>query len=205
MRYGLCVAMLAALATTSCSVGVNSQGNCEIRDPVDCEKLAARLDRGDWMVNQRTRIWKVQIARPQENLPPRHAGYVIGRNYKQMRGGPAFQMYSVTTLNRNEQIGHIDSIGRATRYAPRRNLGFEEVDLGANSMTNNIAAIFDTPNVVSLEATTERQLAFEALDRNGDGGLTRDEVERYGDRIANADSNRDGKVDLEEFKAIEVL
>ena len=203
MRYVLCVAMLCALGATGCLQRSPATGECEVAGGVDCNQIAARLDRGDWMVNQQTKVWKVMISRADQNAPPRHAGYLIGKAYKQMRGGPKFQMYTVTSLNRNEQLGHIDPLGRAVRYEPRRNLGFEEVDVGTNTLTSNVAAILDTPEIVTLEPTSERRLAFEALDTNGDGTLTRDEVRVYGDRIANADSNGDGVVDFGEFQTIQ--
>ena len=50
------------------------------------------------------------------NRPPEHIGFLVEKQYRQARGGPSFHMYSITTRNRDEQIGHIDQLGRAWRY-----------------------------------------------------------------------------------------
>jgi len=186
---------------------------CQSRRPPPPERTLAvgcvdssspiTLDRGDWTVSQRTAVWRVKEARV--NLPPQTVGYMVQRKYRQMRGGPTYAMYDVTTLNRREQIGRIDTMGRAWRYEARRNAGFGEVDLGINSLENGVAAIFQTARAVTLEQTTERQLAFESFDRNGNGVLEREEMEPHGDRLLSADRNRDGTVDFDEFNAIPVL
>ena len=114
-------------------------------------------------------------------------------------------MYSITTTNRDEQIGHVDRMGRAVRYEPKRNGSFESVPVGSNTLERNVQAIFDTMDRVTFEPTNERELAFNALDLNGDGLLQSAETRTFGDRIANADTNGDGVVDYEEFNAIDVL
>ncbi|MDJ0976372.1 MAG: EF-hand domain-containing protein [Planctomycetota bacterium] len=202
MRY--CVFLVAACMLVTLGCRGASLPTVENPSP-DCDALASRLDRGDWMVNKQTKIWKVSVDQSLQNMPPKHVGYLVGKRYRQMRGGPEFQMYTVTSLNRNEQLGHIDSVGRAVRYEPRRNRGFTEVPVGAGTLENNVAAIFDTLERVTLEPTTQKRLAFEALDVNGDGLLQPAEMERYGDRIRSADSNRDGLVDFEEFATIETF
>ena len=49
------------------------------------------MDRSDWMVATRNKIWKVY--ENQKNGPERHVGYLVGSKYRQMRGGPQFRMY----------------------------------------------------------------------------------------------------------------
>ncbi len=203
MRYPICLAALIALAVTGCAT--QPGGPCGPCGPTTCDEIASRLDRGDWMVSDDTKIWKVKIAQSLVLAPPRHAGYVVEKEYRQMRGGPRFRMYTVTSLNRNEQLGHIDSMGRAVRYEPQRNFGFKEVDVGTGTLENNVGAIFDTVEMVTLEPTSERQIAFENLDRNGDGLLQMEEAKRFGGSISRADANRDGVVDFDEFNAIESL
>lgn len=192
--------LCAALALTSAGC---SSGSAATRPQEDPDNLASRLNRGDWMVSQATRLSKVSESRV--NLPPRHVGYLVTTDYRQMRGGPVFTMHKVTTLDRNEQIGHIDQLGRGTRYEPRRNGTFEEVDIGVGALPQQVASIFGFPRAVQLEPTSERRLAFEAIDRNRDGLLSAQESAEYGDRVQGADTNRDGLVDFEEFAAIEVL
>jgi len=114
-------------------------------------------------------------------------------------------MYTITTLNRDEQIGHIDQLGRAVRYEPRRNGGFESVDVGSNTIERNVQAIFDTKFRITLVGTSQRRIAFERLDANGDGLLQGAETASFGYRITGADTNGDGVVDFEEFNAIDVL
>jgi hypothetical protein len=170
-----------------------------------CERSAIlKLDRGDWMVNQGSRVWKVMVSRA-ANRPPEHIGYVVERQYRQMRGGPEFQIYNVTTLDRNEQIGHLDQLGRGIRYEPSRNGRFTEKSVGINTREKTVAAIFETNDTVTLQPTSERRLAFEALDVNGDGVLQANESGSFGDRVAGADTNRDGVVDFQEFNAVDVL
>jgi hypothetical protein len=166
--------------------------------------VAVRLDRGDWMVNKSTKLWKV-MAVGQANRPPRHIGFLEQRGYRQARGGPDFQMYSITTRNRDEQIGHIDQLGQAYRYEPRRNGTFDKVAIGTNTLELNVQEIFEVTDDVILRETNERRLAFDALDENGDGMLQQNEARSFGDRITGADANGDGLIDFEEFDALDVL
>ena len=161
------------------------------------------LDRGDWTVSRRTAVWKVQVS--PVNAPPKTVGYLVKRKYRQMRGGPEYYMYMVTTTNRREEIGRIDQMGRAWRYEPRRNQGFEETDLGSHELEVAVGIIFDTQRPVTLVETTERVLAFELLDKDGSGYLEKNEVAAHGDRLPGADRNGDGLVDYEEFDALDVL
>jgi hypothetical protein len=201
MKHWLGLCALAALVLGGCR---SIRHAAPTPSPAtDGDTLATRLDRGSWMVSQATRISMVMEQRP--NLPPRHIGYLIASDYRQMRGGPSYRMYRVTTKDREEQIGHIDQIGRATRYEPQRNGTFSQVDVGVGRIEDQVAAIFGLDRAVSLEPTTERRLAFLALDRNGDGLLGGDEMREYGARLTQADTNRDGLLDYEEFSAIDVL
>jgi hypothetical protein len=193
---------LLALALASCRSAPAGGSGLPVVSARD--DIAQRIDRGDWMVNQRTKVWKVMAA-SQANRPARHIGYVEQRVYRQRRGGPEFSIYIVTTLDRKEQIGHVDQLGRAFRYEPRRNGDFRQVDLGTNTLQRNVQGIFDTLDRVTLEPTSERRLAFEALDVNHDGLLQPEETRSFGDRIAGADTNHDGVVDFEEFDAVDVL
>jgi hypothetical protein len=161
------------------------------------------LDRGTWKVSRRTAVWKVQES--QVNAPPKTIGYLVRRKYREMRGGPEYHMYMVTTTNRREEIGRIDQMGRAWRYEPRRNAGFEEIDEGTHALEIGVAAIFQTRRAVTLHETTERVLAFELLDRDGSGYLEKNEVAQHGDRLQGADRNGDGLVGFDEFDALDVL
>lgn len=200
-----CVIALAALVPTGC------RGSCPCPPPaprvldIGCVDSMAPLPlaRGDWAVSQRTAVWKAQES--QTGAPPKTIGYLVRRTYRQMRGGPEYGMYVVTTLNRSEKIGRIDPTGRAWRFEPQRNVGIEELDEGVSSLENGVAAIFQTKRRVTLVETTERALAFELLDRDGSGYLEKAEVEPHGDRIRDADRNRDGLVDFDEFDALDTL
>lgn len=169
----------------------------------DSSGLPVRLDRGDWLVNRRNTIWKVMIQEP--NAPSRHIGYLVRTQYRQARGGPDYDVYNVTTLNRREKIGRIDQLGRAYRYEPRRNAGFEEIDEGVGSLQDSVGAIFQTQFGIDLIETSERGIAFELLDKNGNGYLEKEEVAAMGDRIPAADTNGDGRIDFSEFDAIDQL
>ncbi|MFV1958841.1 MAG: EF-hand domain-containing protein, partial [Planctomycetota bacterium] len=124
---------------------------------------------------------------------------------RQLRGGPSYDEYTVTTLNRRERIGRIDQLGRAWRYEPRRNRGFEAIGAGVGTLEESAGAIFQTSQRITLEKTTERRLAFEKLDRDGSGRLEPAEMEGLGDRIPGADQNGDGIVDFDEFDKIDRL
>lgn len=202
MRKLICLCALVALSTAACRT--NPDGSRKPALGPDCDNLALRLDRSDWMVNKATRVSQVMSARA-PNRPPEHIGFLVQRQYRQMRGGPEFTMYSVTTLDRNEQIGHIDQLGRAVRYEPRRNGTFADVPVGSNTLARNVQAIFDTKFRITFAPTNERRIAFNNLDANGDGFLQGTETASFGDRITGADTNGDGVVDFQEFDAIDVL
>lgn len=199
---------LAALAVT-CLAGCSrswseSTGQAGFTDRAPLvEPLASRIDRGGWMVSQQSKVYKVYES--QMGLPERHVGYVMANSYKQVRGGPAFPMQVVTTLDRNDQIGHVDSLGRAVRYEPQRDGTFRNEPVGTGTLEDGVAAIFGTNRAVRLEATSERRLAFEALDVDGNGLLTPDESASFGDRIQGADTNGDGGVDFAEFDIVDTL
>jgi hypothetical protein len=98
-------------------------------------------------------------------------------------------------------------MGRAVRFEPRRGGGYDEVAVGTSGLAENVGAIFGTTARILIQPTTARRLAFEGLDRNGNGLLEPDEIpaQVVGDRIARADSNRDGVVDFGEFDALDQL
>ncbi len=201
MRRSIWLCALAAITLPACSSKIGS--------PLPLAKserdsVAVRLDRGDWMVNQQTKTYKV-MASGQANRPPEHIGFVEEREYRQARGGPNFRMFSVTKRNRSQQIGHIDQLGRAYRYEPRRNGTFDKVAIGTNSLELNVQAIFETNDDITLQAASKRRLAYEALDDNGDGVLQPAEARAFGGQIGGADSNGDGIIDFEEFAAVDPL
>lgn len=167
------------------------------------ESFAGRMNRGTWEVKKASEVWTVGEAVP--NRPPKRIGYMVARDYRREVGGPAFRMYEVTTLHRDEIIGRIDQMGHAVRYEPRRRGGFEEVDVGANSRENNVGAIFGTKQMITLEKTTERRIAFEALDANGDGRLQEAEYRAHGASLMSADTDGDKILDFAEFDAIDAL
>lgn len=198
-------AALAVLVVTGCTGMKKCPAPPDPLHSIGCHTSSAplRLDRGDWMVSQRTAVWKVLES--QAGTTPRHIGYLTQRNFRQMRGGPTYAMYVVTTLNRREEIGRIDQMGRAYRYDPRRNAGFDEVDIGVTTREVGVATIFKTDRQVSFEETTERRIAFELLDEDGSGYLESTEMVPYGDRLRSGDRDRDGRVDYAEFDLIDVL
>ncbi len=170
------------------------------------------LDRGGWIVGQQKGIWKVT----QEVMgqAPAHLGFVIAREHREVRGGPTFTMYEVTTTDRKDVIGFVDSLGNATRFVTGRNGSVEKVKVGNNRLDLSVAAIFDTVRPVELVATTERALAAEALfaswDKDADGLITRSDDPEKNEfpaqpaqikRFLAADANRDGKLDRTEFQA----
>ena len=170
------------------------------------------LDRGGWIVGQQKGIWKVT----QEVMgkAPTQLGYVIAREHREVRGGPTFTMYEVTTTDRKDVIGFVDSLGNATRFVMGRNGSVEKVRVGNNRLDLSVASIFDTVRPVQLVPTTERALASEALfaswDKDGDGLITRSDDPEKNEfpaqpaeikRFLAADASRDGKLDRTEFES----
>lgn len=170
------------------------------------------LDRGGWIVGQQKGVWKVT----QEVMgkAPLLLGYVVAREHREVRGGPTFTMYEVTTTDRKDVVGSVDSLGNATRFVPGRNGSVERVPVGNNRLDLSVAAIFDTVRPIELVPTTERALAIEALftsyDKDGDGQITRsDDLDKNEfppqpeqiKRFLAADANRDGRVDRTEFES----
>jgi hypothetical protein len=160
------------------------------------------LDRGDWLLGDQSAVYRV-LAQEREG-PPTHVGYVVSRRYREVRGGPVFTMHEVTSLDRDDQLGLVDSLGRAKKFTPRIGGGIDVVELGANTLEASVGAIFGLVRPVTLERTTERRIAFEMLDANKDGGLSPQEWPRAHGR-EDADRNRDGVVDFAEFDAIDRL
>ncbi len=197
----LVAATLAALTSACASRSSEREASRFIASE---DNIAQRIDRGDWMVTQGSTVFKV-MAQAQANRPPQHIGFLEKREYRQRRGGPEFTMYSVTTRNRDEQVGHIDQLGRAYRYEPRRNGSFDKVLVPSNTLEFNVQAILGSTKRVTFSQTNERRLAFEALDADGDGLLQPAETSSFGARITEADTNRDGVVDFAEFNALDVL
>lgn len=198
----LAATLVLLLAAPGCARRARSSG-----PSMSGADLARRLDKGDWMVRQGGEVWKVYEAQSVggETRPARHIGYLMARDYRQERGGPAFRIHEVSTLNRKEVLGRIDELGRVTRYDPVRNGTFEERTLASSSLENNVAAIFGLTSVVSLTKTSERHLAFEALDANHNGTLEAAETESFGTRLSGADRNGDKLLDFAEFDAIDQL
>ncbi len=162
------------------------------------------LNRGDWLVGETSGIWKV-LADSGGGTPPQPIGHLVARHYREMRGGPVFTMYEVTTLDRHEHVGMIDALGNAIRFVPRRQGGYDSVPAGNSTLEFNVQAIFDTLRPITLEPTSERRLAFEGLDANHDGGLSAEEWPRVKETNPRVDRNGDGKVDYQEFDAIDSL
>ncbi len=205
MRSVLWVFAVVSLGVTGCRSRAPAPAgpDAALRAGRGGESLAVRLDRGDWMVDRQTTVWRVM--EEQRDRPGVHIGYLVRCQFRQARGGPAYSLYTVTTLNRREKVGRIDTMGRAYRFVPRRNKGFAEIDLGAAGLENDVGAIFQTERPIKLEKTTERRIAFDLLDKNDDGVLAGEELDAVGFRIATADRNRDGKIDFPEFDALDRL
>ena len=170
------------------------------------------LDRGGWIVGQQKGIWKVT----QEVMgkAPLHLGYVIAREHREVRGGPTFTMYEVTSTDRKNVIGFVDSLGNATRFVNGPDGSVDRVPVGNNRLDISVAAIFDTVRPVQLVPTTERALASETLfaswDKDADGLITRSDDPEKNEfpaqpaviqRFLAADANHDGKLDRTEFEA----
>lgn len=205
MRHLALPLMLALLLAPGCAT---KPGTRPSRTAAWATDLGSRIDRSDWMVRQGSEIWKIHEAQTVngETRPAKHVGYLIGRDYRQGKGGPALRLYEVTGLNRKDVRGRIDSLGRVTRYEPVRNGTFDEVALTASSTReNDIGAILESVHDISLEATSERRIAFETLDTDRDGTLNASELAGLGSRIAGADRNGDKVVDFQEFDGIDAL
>jgi hypothetical protein len=193
---------LAGLVLTACS----SQPNRGQTPAASGGELAARIDTSDWMVKQGSAIWRVLEDRTVngETRPPRHIGYVHAKDYRQGRGGPVQRLYEVTSLNRSEVLGQIDSLGRVTRFEPQRNSTFQERPLTpAGRMEDNVGAIFGSSQQITLELTSERRIAFATFDRDGNGVLAGAELEHTGTRILSADADGDKQVDFTEFDTLD--
>jgi Ca2+-binding EF-hand superfamily protein len=215
------VTSLAALAVlsaaTACSSGNRSPwGTRQIVDDTPALARPAgnfQVNRGDWIIGKETGVWIVN-ATPQGLAAPKRIGYVTSSNHREVRGGPAFEMYEVTALDRKTVVGSIDSLGNAVRFTPVRNT-VEAVPVGNNSLALSVQAIFDLITPVTLAKTTERELAAEAVfnsyDHNGNGLIERDEKDldknEYPSnpadvkRFIKADANKDGRLDRTEFEA----
>lgn len=212
------LAVLAvAVSATACSSGNRSPWGT--RQVVDDTPALARpsgnfnVNRGDWLVGKETGVWMV-TANPTGIAAPKRIGYVTSSNHRELRGGPAFEMYEITTLNRKNVVGSIDSLGNAVRFAPVRNT-VEAVAIGNNRLDLSVQAIFDLVTPVTLTKTTERALAAEAVfnsyDHNGNGLIERDEKDAEKNeypsnpaevkRFIKADANKDGRLDKTEFEA----
>jgi hypothetical protein len=127
------------------------------------------------------------------------------RRYREVRGGPHFTMYEVTTLDRDEVVGLVDSLGRARRLTPRRGGGIDSTDLGSNRLEESVGAILGSVRPVTLERTSERRIAFEMLDADADGYVTPQEWPRSQGAATDADLNRDGRIDWQEFDRLDRL
>jgi hypothetical protein len=156
------------------------------------------LNRGGWLMGSQDKVWLVL----EENAaggPPKRIGYVTSRRYREVRGGPEFTMYEVTSLDRKEVVGMVDSLGNATRFRWRYG-GVDQEKMGNNTLPLGVQAIFGTVRPISLRETSERDLAFEMLDKNSDGLLDAAEFPRIADRVGSPDRDRNGKVDRQEFE-----
>ncbi len=195
----------AALLVAGCRTGHGGPTSAQAALTVapGAGEIPVRLDRGDWLVDKRVSISKV--FEDTGNGRPVQRGLLIRTQYRQLRGGPVYDSYTVTSKNRREVVGRIDQMGRGWRYVPDRNHGFDQVGVGIGTLGDTVGAIFQTKNSIHLEPTTERRLAFESIDLNGDGLLQPDETKSLGDRIGRADTNHDGVVDFQEFDALDRL
>ncbi len=202
MTIRLCIAVLLG-SVTLCACRTQSVTTTSTATRSEAALAASRLDRGAWMVNKRSRVWKILKADSRQGTAPEHVGYLKENKYRQVRGGPAFDMYTVTSLHQDEQLGHIDTLGRAVRYEARRNGTFEEVSVGTARLELSVAAILDTPERITLEETNKHRIAFAAMDTNGNGTLEPEETAAHGGLIRDADTNSDGIVDFEEFSALD--
>ncbi len=215
------VASFAVFAATLTLVGCSSGNRSPwgTRQIVDETPALARpsdafaVNRGDWLVGKQTGVWMV-LATPEPGQAPKRLGYMTSSNHRELRGGPSFQMFEVTALDRKTVLGSIDSLGNATRFVPVRN-SVEAVPVGNNRLELNVQAIFDLGKPVTVEKTSERDLAaeivFNSYDHDGNGLVERDEKDidknEYPTnpvelkRFIAADANKDGRLDKTEFDA----
>jgi len=163
------------------------------------------LNRGDWVVGRETGVWTATIPGATNASAPVRLGYVTSRLYREMRGGPTFTMYEVTSLDRKDVVGIVDQLGNAKRFKPGRDGLIETEDAGNATLPLSVQAIFQSMKPLTLNKTTERALAFELLDANHDGKLDKTEFPRLADRYASPDKNKDGYVDANEFEMIDDL
>lgn len=192
LAFALCLAV-AALATTGCRSQVRRGTPGEI--PV----RGMAPDRGDWLVGRHEKIYRV-LEESATGAAAKHVGYLVERSYREVRGGPAFTHWEVTTLDRHEVIGTVDALGNAVRIKPGIAGDLDFVPVGNNTLPLGVQAIFDTMRPVRLEETSERSIAFALLDKNHDGALDATEFPRLKDRVGGPDRNGDGTVDRNEFE-----
>jgi hypothetical protein len=203
MRVAVVLALLVVPFLGGCRTSTEGWQATPCGCPED--PYARPLSRGDWYASKGNEVYAVTA--PSDTGPPRRIGYLVGRDYRRGEEGTPVRLWQVTTLDRAEVIGTIDGMGRATRFEPRRGGGVEKVDAGTGTLEESVGAVFATQARLVLEPTSERRLAFEVLDTNGDGRLQAAETDPrvHGDRIARADANRDGEVDFQEFDALDTL
>ena len=209
------LAVCALLGATACSSRSRSPWgtNQLVEEPAMARSSGNfAVNRGDWVVGRQTGVWKVLAE--QRSGAPKRIGYVTSSNHREMRGGPAFAMYEVTALDRKTVVGSVDSLGNAVRFVPTRNT-VDAIPVGNNRLDLSVQAIFDLVTPVTLEKTTERDLAietvFDTYDHNGNGIIERDEKDADKNeyptnpeelkRFVKADANKDGRLDKTEFEA----
>jgi len=211
----LAVAVLASTAVACSSSPRSPWGtNQVVGETPEMARPSGRFDvnRGDWLVGKETGVWIVWA--DAHGAKPARLGYVTSSNHRELRGGPSFPMYEVTGLDRKTVLGSVDSLGNAVRFAPARN-GIEAVPVGNNTLELDVQSIFQQIRPVTLEKTSERALAAEAVfdsyDHNGNGVIERDEKDADKNeyptnpaelkRFIKADANKDGRLDRTEFEA----
>jgi|GEM_PF-3430393 len=192
------LAAVAALGLAGC----RSRAGTEYTVPTTLAPIGATsLDRGAWLIGNATGLWTVTVPGDTPSSKPVRIGYVTARAHRQVRGGPAFTIHEVSGLDRDTPVGIVDSLGNAKRFKPLRN-GHQEVeDAGNGTLSFAVQAIFETTKPVTLTATSERQLAFELLDADGNGTLDEKEFPAIKATRGSPDTNRDGKIDWNEFDA----
>jgi hypothetical protein len=162
---------------------------------------AMSLDRGAWRVGTTKGLYAVTVPGDGPSSKPVRIGYVTVREHREVRGGPAFTIYEVSGLDRNSPVGIVDSLGNAKRFKPSFNGRQDVEDAGNSTLDFSVQSIFETTKPVTLTETSERQLAFELLDADGNGTLDAKEFPAIAAKRGSPDTNRDGKVDWNEFDA----